>query len=332
VKITLLPELFEPPVQHALVIALLHYPLTDRHRVELDTSAPRVAAWLAAQAPGLREEIEIALEESTRAEPLEPSHTEAHIVRTGPSDFESRPLRIHLDHARQFLDGPFVIVLEDASSDRAFLQRMMTAQERQFLQRRLDSGAVRVDHGGGLGPMARRMRAAAATSERHTMWTLFDSDAMQSDAPSAPSEELRRACAGILAEPRIPHHQLRRRYAESYLTHAALHGWAAGVPNRARRDERLQRFRAFAGMRDDQRYHYNMKGGFDADAERTDATAGALYDDIADDDRRALAGGFGRDICELFEGEAVTEHDLRRDASAWAELRPVIHDLLARIR
>jgi hypothetical protein len=94
VKITLLPELFEPPVQHALLIALLHYPLADRHRVEIEVAEPRVAAWMGAQAAGLREEIELALAESARAEPLEPSHTEAHIVRTGPSDFESRPLRI----------------------------------------------------------------------------------------------------------------------------------------------------------------------------------------------------------------------------------------------
>lgn len=325
-RITLLPELFEPPVPNALLITLLHYPQVGRHRVEIDASDPRIAAWLAAQSAGLREEIELALEESARAEPLEPSHTEVHIVRTGQSDFESRPLRIHFDYARQFLDSPFVIILEDAASDQAFLQRMMTAEERQFLQRRIASGAVRVDHGGGVGPMARRMRTAAATPERHTTWTLFDSDAMQPGVPSAPSEELRQACG------RIPHHQLRRRYAESYLPHGALHGWAAGVPNSSRRHERLRRFRAFAGMQDEQRYHYNMKGGFDADAERTDATAGALYDGVPDEDRRALAEGFGRNISDLFEGESVTEEDLRRDTSAWAELRPVIHDLLARIR
>ncbi len=325
-KVTLLPELFEPPVRHSLLITFLNYPLEDRHRIELDTTHASVAAWLSSQAPGLQEQIEFALELSTQAEALEPSHTIVHVTR-GPTNLESAPPHVHIGEARRFLDSPFVILVEDSHSDRAFLQRMMTDEERRFLQQRIDAGFVRVDHGGGTGPMRRRVRdEVLVPASRHTLWVLFDSDAMQPGAPSTASEALHAACGPVA------HHQLRRRYAESYLTLQALHGWAASVAKRSEREERLQCFRAFAEMEDDQRYHYNMKEGFAKDARRTDATAGTLYRNVSDHDRRALEHGFGEDIGELFAGDSVTEADLRRDTSGWMELRPVLVDLLARIR
>ena len=118
---------------------------------------------------------------------------------------------------------------------------------------------------------------------------------------------------------------------ESYLTRQALQSWA-NVADRTEREERLQRYQTFSVMQDGQRHHYNMKHGFDRDARRTDATAGELYADISDQARRVLARGFGEDIGELFASDSVTEAHLRRDTSGWAELRPVVTDLLARIR
>jgi hypothetical protein len=321
------PELFEPPVQNTLLVTLLRYPLDDHHRVDLDTAHPVVAAWLAAQSPGLREELELGLEMSAQAETLEPSHTVVQITRSGPADFEGHPIRIPLAGARSFLDSPFVILLEDASSDRAFLERMLTDQERDFLLRRIGTGVVRIDHGGGIGPTTRRVRAdATVPSSRHTLWVLFDSDAMRPGYPSAASDQLLTACG------RIPNHRLQRRYAESYLTLHALHGRAANIARRDEREARLQHFRAFAQMRDEQRHHYNMKEGFDGDAGRPDATAGQLYDSLSDGDRRTLARGFGPHVNDLFADGSVTEADLRRDTAGWDELRPVITDLLARIR
>jgi hypothetical protein len=325
VKITLLPELFDPPVRNTLLIALLGYPHIDRHRVELDIAHTGVATWLAAQSQGVREEIDLALAWSTHEEVREPSSTTVLVIR-GPSDLEHTPPRINIDEARRFLDNPFVILLEDARSDRAFLLRMMTDEERDFLQRRIDAGAVRIDHGGGVGPMTSRIRDdARVPANRYTEWILFDSDAMRPGAPSPASEALRVAC-GILA-----HHQLRRRYAESYLTRQALESWA-NVARRVEREARLRRYRAFVSMRDEQRHHYNMKNGFERDGARTDANAGQLYDGVSDADRRDLAHGFGEDIGDLFDGDSITEAHLRHDTTGWAELRPVVRDLLARIR
>jgi hypothetical protein len=326
VRVTLHPDLFAPPVQHTLLVALLRYPLDDRHRVDVDTTDHAVAAWLTAQQHGVREEIELALELSAQAEALEPSRTAVEVVRAGPSDYLAAPLRVCLDDARRFLDSPFEILLEDAHSDRAFLERMLTAEERRFLASRIHAGFVRVAHGGGIPSMTRRVVEAAAVPEnRHKLWALFDSDAMMPGAPSAAAEALRAACRDL------SHHQLRRRYTESYLPHRALHSWATAPPRRGAREERLARFRAFIAMTDDQRHHYNMKRGFDGDRGRTDATAGELYADVPAAALRALASGFGEDIAELFAGESVTEADLRRD-TGWAELRPALTDLLARIR
>jgi hypothetical protein len=326
VRVTLLPELFEPPDQHTRLIALLRYPLDERHRIDLDTTHPAVAAWLAAQARELCEEIELALELSAQTEAMEPSHTAVEVVRAKPSDYLATPLRVSLHEAQRFLESPFVLLLEDEHSDRAFLERMMTGEERRFFERRMQAGDVRVDHGGGIESMTRRItREAAAPEVRHQRWVLFDSDAMRPRKPSAASETLRKACRDIT------HHQLRRRYVESYLPHKALHGWASGQPRRDVREERLERLRTFVALTDEQRHHYNMKRGFEGDAQRTDATAGDLYANVSQAARQVLAHGFGSDIAELFAGELVTEAELRRD-TGWAELRPVITDLLARMR
>jgi hypothetical protein len=326
VRVTLRPELFDPPARPTLLIALLRYPLEDRHRIDLDLSHPTVSAWLTAQALGVREEIERAVEYSALAEALEPSHTAVEVIRAAPSDYLASPVRVCLDDARRFLDRPFEIVVEDAHSDRAFLERMLTGEERRFLANRIQAGFVRVEHGGGISSMTRRVAEQAPDPEaRHRLWVLFDSDAMRPGQPSAASETLRAACRDVA------HHQLRRRYIESYLTHQALHGWAAGQSRQQIRDERLERLRAFVAMTDDQRHHYNMKHGFTGDADRADATAGDLYADLDPSTQRALAPGFGGNIAELFAGESVAEADLRRD-TGWAELRPVLTDLLARMR
>lgn len=178
-RVALAPDLFTAPVQHTLLVALLRYPLDDRHRVDVDLTDRAVAAWLAAQERGLREEIELGLELSAQAEALEPSHTVVDVVRAGPSDYLADPLRICQDDARRFLDSPFEILLEDGRSDRAFLERMLTAEERRFLTSRIHAGFVRVAHGGGISSMTRRVVEEGAVPEnRHKRWVLFDSDAV----------------------------------------------------------------------------------------------------------------------------------------------------------
>ncbi len=74
-----------------------------------------------------------------------------------------------------------------------------------------------------------------------------------------------------------------------------------------------------------------MKGGFASDAARTDASAGNLYDDVAEADKTVLRNGFGTQIGDLFQTGQVTEQDLRRD-TGWSELRPVVERLISLAR
>jgi hypothetical protein len=326
VKIILLPDLFSHPAQHVLLVALISHALEERHRLDFDRQHPAVAAWLNQQGSGLREDIDLALDASAHDETREPSHTVVEVTRLATSDFERTPIRLHLADAQQFLGEPFVVLLEDQVSDRGFLTRMMSDEERRFFDQRVQRGFVRIDHGGGLGSMTRRVAAQATNAaDRHRLWVLFDSDAMQPGQPSRQSEALRDAAGPLL------HHQLRRRYMESYLPRQALHAWAANEPNSRVRDERLARFRSFVGLTEQQRHHYNMKHGFRGDADRADGSAGTLYDDVSEESRRTLGSGFGSDIGDLFQSGEVSELDLRRD-TGWEEMRPVVRELLARVR
>lgn len=308
------------------MMTFFQYALDGRHRIETDLSHPTIAEWLGQQAAGLQDEIKLAVDLSVEAEALEPSLTVAEIGLFDTTDFTSTPIRLRPAEARAFLERPFSLLIEDAISDREFLLKMLTAEERKALQEQMQRGFVRVEHGGGLDTMRRYLldRRGDATL-RHTAWVLFDSDAMQPGVPSAQSEALRTACAGI------PHHQLRRRYMESYLPARALNAWATQGHDRQERTERFALLRAYRRMQPLQRHHFNMKGGFAKDEARRDASAGTLYDDVTDEDRMVLRHGFGTHVGGLFGGTEVMESDLRSD-SGWSELRPAVRELLARMR
>lgn len=319
-------ELFDLPVSHALLVTFFRYALDGRHRIEVDLSQPAVGAWLQQQSAALREEIELAIDASAEAEALEPSLTVVEIGRFASSDLMSTPIRLKVEDARTFLETTFSLLVEDAISDRDFLMKMLTTEERAALQERMRLGYVDFEHGGGLDNMRRRvMDRQGDPSIRHTLWVLFDSDAMQPGMPSKQSEALRAACA------EVPHYQLSRRYMESYLPARALHAWASEGHNRAERKSRFSILGAYLSMRDEQRHHYNMKHGFVRDESRTDASAGTLYDDLPKETKAVLRDGFDSQIGRLFGGENVTEADLRRD-SGWSELRPVVRRLLAQLR
>jgi hypothetical protein len=326
VKVILNPDLFAAPVQSTRLVAFIHYAIDDRHRIEFEPTHPTVAGWVERQARDLQEEIALALEFSTQAEAREPAHTVVEVIRTGATDFNRNPIQLNVHTAQGFLERPFVVLLEDQVSDLGFISCMMSSEERHFFTRRIESGFVQVDHGGGLGAMTRRVTEAARDpASTHKLWLMFDSDAMQPGKPSRQSENLRSAAA------KLPHHQLRRRYMESYLPHKALHLWATN-PARARvRRDRLARLQSFIDMGEQQRNHYNMKDGFDGDAARTDASAGTLYDNVHPAEKLVLAKGFGSDIGDLFRTNHVVELDLRRSAG-WEEMRPAIRNLVERVR
>jgi len=79
-------------------------------------------------------------------------------------------------------------------------------------------------------------------------------------------------------------------------------------------------------LNNDQRHHYNFKQGFAGDEDRPAPGAGELYNNLSAQAVAALERGFGPNIGDLFDGETVTEQDLRRDGG-WSEMNPVITEL-----
>ncbi len=265
--VTLASDMFSPPVDNILMISLFRYALEGRHRIEVDLQEPLVLAWLEMQSAGVQEEIRVAVDWSVEAEALEPSAIRVVVGNYQQNDWTKQPLQIKLDDARVFLDAPFSLVLEDATSDRDFLLKMLTPEERAFIVAQLNRGFLRVDHGGGLPNMGKQVaQRNLVPSSRYKTWVLFDSDALKPGAPSAGSELLRLICGDI------PHHQLQRRCVESYLPPQALHAWAATGKQRELRQARFRLVGAFLRMRAEQRHHFNMKNGFAQDAKRTDAS------------------------------------------------------------
>ena len=325
-RVRLAPELFRGSVAHVLLVTFFHYALDGRHRIEADLSHPTVSQWLQQQSLGLQEEIVLAIDLSVEAEALQPSWTVAEVGMFDATDFTTSPIQLRAADTRAFLERPFALLLEDEISDRDFLLKMLTDEERKALQEQISRGFVRIQHGGGIDNMRRHLLDRQGDPAlRYSIWVLFDSDAMQPGVPSGQSEALRAACNGI------PHYQLRRRYMESYLPARALNAWAAQGRDHGERSERFALLGAFAQMQPLQRHHFNMKHGFASDESRTDATAGTLYYDVTDQNKAALRNGFGTNVGGLFGGADVMESDLRRD-SGWSELRPVIQELLAQVR
>ena len=128
-----------------------------------------------------------------------------------------------------------------------------------------------------------------------------------------------------------PTTNLFRRNIESYIPGPALNAWAYVGTGRTARRRRGPIVDAFCRLGETQRHHFNLKGGFAADATRTDANAGDLYDGVAESDRMTLSSGFGSHIGDLFQTGRVAEQDLRQD-SGWSEMRSVVNRLISLMR
>jgi hypothetical protein len=332
VRVIIETAVFSQPDTAVQLLHLFGLGLQRRHRLQVeDDQSPEVRAWLDGLNPQQRDDCQQVLKAGFELESREPSRHELWVARVDAPDFTSHPPRLPLLLALQVLSRPFRLVVENRGADRAFLLCMCTPQQRGFLLEYEQAGFLEFENGNGLESMSER--ANSLKSEPHALllhYFLFDSDALQPGQPSAQSEKLRRTCGH-----RLPHYQLRRRFIESYLPLNAIRGWAYGRPRREIREQRGARFQAYARLRTEQRYYYNVKHGFSGDAGRIAQreTPGSLFDGVSDADLRTLENGLDRSLAELYEppGQHVTEPDLRTDGG-WAEMNPVVSEIIARIR
>ena len=333
-------SLFAPPQATVDLVRLFLLGVVGRHRIQVeDDNAPDFQVWLRSIGRALEEECREAINSGYELDIREPSQIEVRVARLAAPDFSSTVPRLPSTDALRLLSRPFRIIAESDLNDRSFLLCMCTKEQREFLVRHENEGFLEFENGGGLSHMYERALALGtgphAPADIRLTWFLFDSDALQPPPEGSPSEQsnkLKDACE----QAGLAHYQLRRRFIESYLPLRALAGWVTLAPNREGREQRRQRYEAFARMkRPEQRHHFNLKKGFEGDRKRIDngEMDGGLFDDVSEVDKIALNKGLGQNLAELYDppGQKVTDVDLMHDGG-WVEMAPVISALIARIR
>jgi hypothetical protein len=302
-----------------------YWALRGRHRIVVqDETAAPFLSWLGHLDKDLRADWRAIMEDGYLREALEPATRTIHITSEVLSKWNENPPRLNIPDSIQFISSPLRILLEDAVSDRHFILKMSTNEQRHFLVSREADQDFIFEHGGGITSMIRRITAIANEGPRGRLstWAMFDSDALQPTRPSSQADALTDRCV----QAQIPYHRLTRRSIENYLPKNAIKTWAY-----IRRRDREARFLALLELSDDQRYHFNFKHGFAGDQDRPAPGAGSLHRGLAPKVVAALHHGFGAGIGDLFQGESVTERDLQRD-SGWSEMNPVITQLIALLR
>ncbi|MET4222551.1 hypothetical protein ABIB00_007789 [Bradyrhizobium sp. LB14.3] len=324
-RVVLTTSVFTNPVDTITLDVIAHLALNGWHRIIFeDESATPVQNWLEGLERGHQEEWMEIIREGYFLESREPARFELRVIREATRWAKDPPEATPNDAAR-FLRRPFCLLLEDAISDRNFLLKMATIEQREAILGHEVTGGLTFAHGGGISSMPRAIEAWTGEGAHGHLrrWALFDSDALRPSEPSDQSETLRQSCIAA----GVPYHQLKRRNIENYIPRFALNGWAFNSRDRARR----RVFQAFNSMSDAQRAHYNMKEGLSGDAAKKGKTAGDLFDGVSAADKVALANGFGRAIGELFSSESVKEEHLRREGS-WDEMNTVVTELIAILR
>ncbi|WP_137151791.1 hypothetical protein [Devosia sp. FKR38] len=326
-NIVLSARLFDNPPPYISLAKLAYFALEGRHRIAIsDESDPAFKAWLASRLEQDRHEWEFVLDSALLASAREPARLEIEIVPANlPSNWNSDPPQLQLAAAINALDKPIRVIVENGLNDRAFLLAMATNEHRSALEHAERSGFLEFSNGGGITTLLQIIVASCSSRGSDSIRThvLVDSDALQPNAPSEQSENVRSFCDSKL----VWCHQLERRAIENYLPPDLLRGWAYAQ----NKPTAQQAFDAYISMSPDQRRHYNMKKGFKGDAARQGPTSGTLYGGLELSVASALSDGFGTSIANLFTTCMVTEDHSRRDGS-WDEINRITTDLIARLR
>lgn len=311
------------------LLSIANYALLERHRlIVVDEEHADYLGWLAELPANAREEWTFVSQRGYEREALEPARYRICVEDRLVSDWAAPVPVLSIKDANQLLGLPFHVVLEDAVSDKYFLLKAATPEQRELLEGKEARGELSFENGGGISSMPRWVQTAIAEGNAYHMrrWFMFDSDALTPGQPSGQSEVLRNACR----QAGIEHHQLRRRAIENYIPRPALESWTYGN-GKVNRLAREPVMRAFANLSEQQRHHFNMKDGMLGDSKRKDANAGTLFDDQGVKEKVSLQSGFGSDVATLFSTEIISEEMMDRDG-ALAEMRPVINGLLAQMR
>ncbi|NVB42821.1 hypothetical protein G6O69_33685 [Pseudenhygromyxa sp. WMMC2535] len=188
--------------------------------------------------------------------------------------------QLTLDDAISLLMAPLRLLVENGRSDVAFLERLVPAAYREQLDGALRSGALEIEHGGGLGEMKKILETRLDHREqdkprrlrRLRTWVMFDRDADLNNPaePSVTSSAVVALCERDHNERGdpwpLPWLQLGRRTIESYLPEETLELWVARARGNEtkRRRETLEALKALRSTHPRVAWQLDMKKGLQA--------------------------------------------------------------------
>ena len=304
-RVVLHDEVFASEAHRLELLHIIAFGYQERHQILTEPlyqpggeeqSGSCLGEWISRLPEGLREEVEFTLEVGVEDLDESKSKDEIDVIDAKASNWGSSPPKLTVEDARRLLDRSLHLLIENARNDRKFLEamckRLLGTEYWEPIQKAVDEKWLHYEHGGGIGSMKNAVEQLANDHiSKMRTWVMFDSDAPRPDEPSAQSQALSDVCE----EHSIEHHQLRRRTIENYLPQRALEASAELLRGTAKSARRRAAW-AFAEMSRAQQHHFRMKKGFAAEINDLPE----FYADIPQEDRLALADGFGKDIGELF--------------------------------
>ena len=214
----------------------------------------------------------------------------------------SAPDEFTPETARRLLETPLVVLVEDGTSDGAFLNRIVRELE-PSLHKIWDTAVspVRVDHAGGADQMPREVeRRTKGPPEAIRLVVVRDSD---KPVPNADESGAVKRLRHICQQKGVACWVLAKREAENYLPRVLLDARPDTGPEHARR------LAAWDRLNNDQKDHFDMKNGLGSDLSPPEK---GLFASVPKHDRAVLRNGFGDKVYACWSiWKVQAEHELR---------------------
>ena len=316
-----------PEDERPLLHAVLSEGVQRRHDVIVEDEAMEFfESFLAEQSQPLRLAYARAVQDGNGRQALSPSTARARVVQGGESIWSGAVWECCLADALDLLRLSLEILVEDETSDAAFLEAVADPTLRASWNEALQSRRIRFVNLGGITQVPRRLKGRRVTpplSLRSVVLVDSDAPVPWKTEPGGPEESWgnlpadTRKAARAAGRAGIGVYVLQRRMAENYLPASALLEWAMQLPasGRTRKTAHADAFGRLGTER--QRYHH-LKGG-------VKATERDLYSGTSAEDMEALEHSMGSSTWEAFDH--VTEASLRA-GGVYDELQPLMQSLL----
>lgn len=233
---------------------------------------------------------------------------------------DASPNALCPERARDCLEAPLFVIVENEISDGAFLRAIAVAYGKTSILDALDRGFCVLDHAGGKGEVKKRIAACRGKPNQRTgkrlgdlarMFVLVDSDRL---VPASDPGELT-PLIEVIAAANVRLHVLHKRDSENYLPVDVL-------PN-GKKTRRVRQ--AFLRLRAELRDVYDMKKGFTWKDGRPEVPPEQqqLFSNLSRPaDLKELCGGFGKEVGALFIKDEHKAHMTEEAFEAVCQTKP----------